>query len=406
MRLTSRPLHKQGYVRLNNKAGSVNGQIDIVPVSGKGDLSAFIDCAYRLNANDPNWVPPFRADMVELLTPGKNPFHEHAQVQLFLAKRAGQVVGRISAHYDELALMQPPEQGMGPGTGNWGMFEAEDEAVAAALIARAEAWLKEQGMTRVVAPVSLSVWEEIGLLVKGHDHPPMLLMGHHNAAYEGWVEAQDYTTAKRLFTYDLLIDNGFPEIVGRIVASGERSKKISVRRVDKSRFAEEAAICIDILNDAWSSNWGFVPFTEAEKAYGAKKLKPLILEGANMIAEVDGEPAAFMLSWPDMNKLLINFGGKLFPFNWAKLLWWLRNPKQADFRVPLMGVVSKYQNTRLASQLAFMMIEYIRRYAVAEHDAQRAEVGWILEDNQGMVAIADAIDSKVNREYRVYSKDL
>ena len=385
----------------------MTAQIDIAPVSGKADLDAFIDCAYRLNASDPNWVPPLRADMIELLTPGRNPFHDHAKMQLFLARRDGEIVGRISAHYDELALQQPPEQGMGPGTGNWGLVEATDEAVMAALIARAEEWLREQGMTRVLAPISLSVWEEPGLLVKGHDHPPMLLMGHDNAAYEGWVEAQGYDVAKRLYTYDLHnVDKGFPEIVNRIVKSGERSSRINVRTVDTSRFDEEAAVCIDILNDAWSRNWGFVPFTEAEKAYGAKKLKPLILEGANMIAEVDGEPAAFMLAWPDINQKLIHFDGKLFPFNWAKLLWWLRNPKDAGMRVPLMGVVSKYQNSRLASQLAFMMIEYIRRYCVANHGTKRAEVGWILEDNQGMVAIADAIESSINREYRIYEKDL
>lgn len=401
------PLTQKVLLAAERRTPELAAEIEIVPVAGKSDLNAFIDCAYRLNANDPNWVPPLRADMVELLTPGKNPFHDHARMQLFLAKRGGAVVGRISAHYDELALAQPPEQGMGPGTGNWGLMEATDEAVMAALIARAEQWLREEGMTRVLAPISLSVWEEPGLLVKGHDHPPMLLMGHHNAAYEGWVEAQGYEVAKRLYTYDLHnVRDGFPELVNRIVASGERSSKITVRKVDTSRFAEEAAIIIDILNDAWSGNWGFVPFTEAEKAYGAKKLKPLILEGANMIAEVDGKPAAFMLSWPDINQLLKGFDGKLFPFNWAKILWWLRHPKDAGFRVPLMGVVREYQNSRLASQLAFMMIEYIRRYAVAEHGAQRAEVGWILEDNQGMVAIAHAIESKVNREYRIYQKNL
>lgn len=384
----------------------MSSQINIVPVSGKGDFSAFIDCAYRLNANDPNWVPPLRDDVVELLTPGKNPFHEHAKVQLFLAKRGSEVVGRISAHYDELALAQPPEQGMGPGTGNWGMFEAADDDAAAALIARAEDWLREQGMTRVLAPISLSIWEEPGLLVKGHEQPPMLLTGHHNAAYEDWVEGQGYETAKRLLTYELEVQRGFSPLINRIVTSAERSSRIHLRTVDKSEFARDAAICINILNDAWSKNWGFVPFTEAEIAYGTKKLKPLILEGANLIAEVDGEPAAFMIAWPDINQKLKDFDGKLFPFNWAKLLWWLRKPTNAGFRVPLMGVLSKYQNSRLASQLAFMMIEHIRRYAMEAHNAQRGEVGWVLEDNQGMIAIADAIDSKVNREYRIYSKNL
>jgi hypothetical protein len=125
-----------------------------------------------------------------------------------------------------------------------------------------------------------------------------------------------------------------------------------------------------------------------------------------MIAELDGEPVAFMLSLPDVNAVLKPMKGKLFPFNWIKLLWWLRNPQNAGFRVPLMGVVQKLQASRLASQLAFMMIEYIRRYAVAAHDVPRAEVGWILEDNQGMVAIADAIGSSINREYRIYGKAL
>ena len=381
-------------------------QIDIVPVSGKRDLDAFIEIAYELNERDPNWVPPLRMEVRELLTPGKNPFFEHAKVQLFLARRAGKVVGRISAHYDELALAQPPEQGSGPGTGNWGFMEATDQSVMAALIARAEDWLREQGMTRVLAPISLSVWAEPGLLVDGHAPPPMVMMGHHSADYQEWVEAQGYQTAKRLLTYDLPVREGFPPLINRIVASGEKSSRIAVRNVNMKDFTGDAAICMDILNSAWSSNWGFVPFTEAEKAYASKKLKSITLEGANMIAYVDGEPAAFMLSWPDINLQLTKYDGKLFPFNWAKLLWWLRKPESSNWRVPLMGVVPKYQNSRMASQLAFMMIEYIRRYVVKNFQVERAEVGWILEDNQGMVAIADAIEAKINREYRIYSKQL
>ena len=125
-----------------------------------------------------------------------------------------------------------------------------------------------------------------------------------------------------------------------------------------------------------------------------------------MIAELDGEPVAFMLAFPDVNAVIKPMKGKLFPFNFVKLLWWLRKASPSDFRVPLMGVVQRLQASRMASQLAFMMIEYIRRAGVGEHGARRAEVGWILEDNQGMVAIADAIGSKVNREYRIYFKAL
>ena len=382
-------------------------KIDIVPVSGKRQLKAFIEIAYRINADDPNWVPPLRSDMVELLTPGRNPFHEHARMQLFIARRDGRDVGRISAHIDLLALEQPVEKGLGPGTGNWGLLEAEDEAVTRALIARAEQWLRDEGMTRVLAPISLSIWEEPGLLTLGHDHPPTIMMGHDRAEYQSWIEnAGGYEVAKKLFTYDLVVKDGFPPIVNRIVQSGERSDRIVIRPVDKGNYARDAEIFINILNEAWSNNWGFVPFTETEKAYAGKKLKPIIIEGTNMIAEVDGEPAAFMMSLPDLNQLLIGMKGRMFPFNWARLLLWLRNPRSDNFRVPLMGVVRKYQNTRLASQLAFMMIEYIRRVAVGNHCAERAEIGWILEDNQGMVAIAEAIQSKINREYRIYEKTL
>jgi hypothetical protein len=384
----------------------VSAQIEITPVTGKADFNAFVDFAYAINAGDPNWVPPLRDEVVELLTPGKNPFHEHAKVQLFLARREGKVIGRISAHYDELALTQPPEQGMGPGTGNWGMFEAEDEETAHALIRRAEQWLREQRMTRVLAPISLSIWEEPGLLIKGHDHPPMVMMGHNSPQYEAWIGSAGYQPAKTLYTYDLRVDREFPPLIGRIVASGEKNPRIRIRRAEKKNFDREAQIIIGILNDAWSANWGFVPFTKAEEAYAAKKMKPLIFEGAVMIAELDGEPVAFMMALPDINAVLKRMGGKLFPFNFIKLLWWLRKARPADFRVPLMGVVKRLQASRLASQLAFMMIEHIRRYAVAEHGAKRGEIGWILDDNQGMNAIAEAIDSKINREYRLFQKPL
>jgi GNAT superfamily N-acetyltransferase len=391
---------------MNNSGAAISGEIEVVPVAGKRDLRTFIDVSYQLNKGDPNWVPPLRTEALELLTPSKNPFHDHARMQLFLARRGGRAVGRISAHIDELALQQPPEQGMGPGTGNWGLFEATDRDVAHALIARAEDWLRQQGMTRVLAPLSQSVWEEPGLLVYGHDHPPAILMGHDNPRYQEWIESAGYTKAKSLITYALPVDQGFPELINRIVAAGERNPRIVIRTLDMKNYPAEAAIVLDILNDAWSGNWGFVPFTEAEKVYGGKKLRPLIIAETNMIAELDGEPVAFMLALPDVNEVIRGFNGHLLPFNWIKLMLWLRNPKSRTFRVPLMGVRRRLQNSRLASQLAFMMIEHIRRKAVADYGCVRGEIGWVLEDNKGMVAIADAIQSTKNREYRIYQKPL
>lgn len=391
---------------LNKGSIVAHAQITITPVTNKADLGAFIDLAYRLNRSDPNWVPPLRSEVVEMLTPGKNPFHEHATMQLFLAHRDGAVVGRISAHIDHLALTQPAEQGMGPGTGNWGLLEAVDAEVTKALIEAAEQWLRTQGMTRVLAPLSLSVWEEPGLLTKGHDHPPTVMMGHDNPAYQGWIEGLGYKVAKTLFTYDLDITKPFPPLIERIVQSGQRNERIKIRDVELKHFDREAKIICDILNDAWSDNWGFVPFTETEIAHTGKKLKPLVREDLIMIAELEGRPVAFMMTLPDLNEPMKAIGGKLFPFGWAKLLWWLKRPRGTTLRVPLMGVLKEFQSSRLASQLAFMMIEAIRRNGVDRYGYTRGEIGWILEDNQGMVAIAEAIGSDINKEYTIYEKGL
>ena len=383
------------------------GDLEIVPIGTPRERREFVDLAYRINADDPSWVPPLHMEAVELVTPGKNPFFEHADVQYFLARRDGRTVGRISAHIDHLAVAMDPVQGMGPGTGNWGMLEAEDEAVAHALIARAESWLKDKGMTRVLAPMSMSVWEEPGQLTKGFDHPPTVMMGHQPERYMHYIErAGGYTPAKLLRTYELDITKEFPPLIQRIVQSGEKNPRIRIRNVDKKKFDAEAALILDILNDAWSDNWGFVPFTQTEIGYAGKKFKPIVREDLIMVAEYDGEPVAFMMTLPDLNEVLKPMGGSLFPFNFIKLLLWLRNPRVRTMRVPLMGVRKKLQSSRMASQLAFMMIEYIRRNSIARYGASRGEIGWILEDNQGMVAIADAIESHVNKEYTIYEKAL
>jgi hypothetical protein len=383
-----------------------NSEIVIRTVANKADLKGFVDLPYRLYANDPNWVPPLKDEVYALLDPKKNPWFDHGETQLFVAECGGRVAGRISAHLDTLALRQPLDQGMGPGTGNWGLFEAEDADTAAVLIAAAEDWLRSKGMTRSLGPISLSIWDEPGLLTMGHDHPPTVMMGHNSATHEAWVTAAGYTPAKALHTWELDISKPFPELVQRIVASGERNPRINVRNVDKSRFDQEAALILGILNDAWSGNWGFVPLTDAEVAHVGKKLKPLVFNDLIMVAEVENEPVAFMITVPDLNEKLKSMGGSLFPFNWAKLLLWLRAPRVRTMRVPLMGVVKKLQSTRLASQLAFMMIEYIRRNSHAKYGAVRGEIGWILEDNQGMNAIAGAIDSHINKTYMIYEKSL
>ncbi len=387
-------------------ASKRDAEIRIEPVGDKRGRAAFVDLGRAFAARVPHNVPQIRAEQIELVDPDKNPFFGHARVQLFIAHRSGTPVGRIAAHIDELALAMPESQGFGPGTGFFGYFDAEDEGVARALLASAEAWLAGEGMKRVLGPISLSIWEEPGLLVRGADHAPMLMMGHHPPHYAGWIEAAGFTRAKTLYTYDLDISKPFPPLVQRIVQSGHKNARINVRRVRKADWDAEVAIILGILNDAWSDNWGFVPFTPQEVAYAGKKLRPLIHEELNMIAEVDGRPVAFMLTWPDANAALARIKGKLFPFGWITMLRWLRHPKGAGMRVPLMGVLKELHNSRLASQLAFMMIEAIRLEANGKFQSTRGELGWVLEDNQGMVAIADTIQSQINREYAIYERML
>src|SRR3954470_14414048 len=384
--------------------------LTIRAVEDASDRKTFVDLAFALNRRDPNWVPPLKTEVHGLLDPRTNPWFEHAEARLFLAERAlpgggSRPVGRISAQVDQLVL-----EHMGAGLGQWGMFEAEDQEVAAALLHRAEAWLRGRDMTRSMGPFSLSIWDEPGLLVSGFDHPPTVMMGHNSDAYPPWVEAEGYRGVKDLYTYALDVTGDFPPLVQRIVASGERNPRIRIRAVDKSRFDQEAALLLGILNDAWSDNWGFIPLTEAEIAYAGKKLKPIVFEDLIRVAEYDSgsgfEPVAFMLTLPDLNRLTADLDGRLFPFGWAKLLWRLKRARFPGGRVPLMGVLKKLHGPRLASQLAFMMIEYIRRAGVAHYGMTRGEIGWILEDNQPMRSIADAIDSKINRVYRIYEKAL
>ncbi len=348
-------------------APSADG-VQVRPVSSKAEKKAFVDLVYRLNAGDPNWVPELKMEERGLITPGKNPWFEHGEAEFFLAWQPGhkEPVGRISAQIDQLVL-----EHMGAGIGQWGFLEAEDEAS-----------------------------------VKGHDHPPMVMMGHNKADYEGWVERAGYRGIKDLLTYDVPVDRPFPPIVQRIVAAGEKNPRIRIRQINKRKFDEEAALILNILNEAWSENWGFIPLTDSEIAYAGKKLKPIVLEDMILVAEYDGEPVAFMIALPDINEFLMDLKGGDNPIALLKLLWRLRKMRPKGGRVPLMGVLRKLHATRMASQLAFMMIEYIRRAGNGHYGITRSEVGWVLEDNGPMISIAQAIESRNNRIYRIYEKTL
>ncbi len=376
--------------------------LTVTPVGSRADRRAFVDLVWRLYADDPAWVPPLRSEVGALIGGARtNPWFLHGRAAFFLARRDGRVVGRISAQVCDLV------QAREPGLGQWGFFECEDDPEAArALIATAERWLKDEGMTMAEGPMSLSIWDEPGLLVSGFAAPPTVMMGHHRPGYARFIEAAGYAGAKDLHAWEVPVVDGFPDIVNRIVAAGERNARIRIRPVDLSRFDREAALILEILNEAWAGNWGFVPLTDAEVAHVGRKLKPIVIADTVRIAEYDGEPQAFMIALPDVNALIRDLDGRLFPFGWAKLLWRLRNPQVDWFRVPLMGVRPGLHGTRTASLLAFMMIESIRRVAVATHGARMAEIGWILEDNGPMISIAEAIGAQVRKTYRIYRRPL
>ena len=375
--------------------------LSIRPIQSKADRKAFVDFAWEVYRDDPAWIPPLKDEVHGLLNPKKNPWFEHARAQLWLAERGGRIVGRISAQVDDLVL-----EHMGQGTGQWGMFEALDAEAAAALIQTAEDWLREQRMTRSLGPFSLSIWDEPGLEIEGFEEPPTVMMGHHRPDYEKWVEAAGYGKSKDLLTYEVDITNWSDPTISRLIEMGEKNGRIRIRMVDKSRFDEEARVILGLLNDAWSDNWGFVPLTESEIAYAGRKLKPIIYKELVRIAEYDGEPVAFMITIPDMNALIKDLNGELFPFNWAKLLWRLRRPRTERARVPLMGVARKFHGSRLASQLAFMLIEFTRRDAVGTYGIKTGEFGWILEDNKGMLSIAELPGARINHRFRIYEKAL
>jgi len=375
--------------------------LTVRPIDSKADRKKFVDFAWDVYRDDPAWVPPLKDEVHGLLDPKKNPWFQHAKAQLWLAERGGKVVGRISAQVDQLV-----QDEMGQGTGQWGMYEVLDAEASAALIATAEDWLRNQGMKRALGPISLSIWDEPGLEIEGFDESPTAMMGHHRPEYQGWIEAAGYGKAKDLITYALDITNWQDPLINRLIAAGERNPRIRIRMVDKSKFDQEAALILNLLNDAWSNNWGYVPLTPSEIAYAGKKLKPIIFPELVRIAEVDGEPVAFMLTIPDINELTKDLNGELFPFNFIKLLWRLRKPRTRRLRVPLMGVARKLHGSRLASQLAFMMIEFTRRDAVSKFGATHGEFGWILEDNKGMLSIAQLPGAHVNHRYRIYEKAL
>ncbi len=358
----------------------------------------FLALPHRLYANDPAWVAPLNFQQRERLS-AKNHFFEHARWRAWLALRNGVPVGCITAQIDELHLQQHAD-----GAGYFGMLEAEDDAaVFAALLDAAAGWLRSEGMQRMRGPFNLHINEEVGLLVEGFSTPPFVLMGHARPYYGTRIEAQGCHPVKDLLAYTIRPDFEAPRVMNKLA---ERvSDRVKVRCVRRKQLAEDAAIMLDIFNDAWQHNWGFVPLAPAEWEETVKTLAMLMPDDYIQIAEYDGEPVAFIVALPNLNEAARDLKGKLLPFGWARLLWRLkvRHPKTA--RIPLMGVRQSFQHSRLGPTLAFMVIDAVRK-ALHARGVENVEMGWILEDNDGMRNIIETIGGKAYKRYRVYEKEL
>src|SRR4051812_33943636 len=259
--------------------------VTIRPVLTKKDKKAFVDFAWEVYKDDPAWVPPLKDEVHGLITPGKNPWFEHARAQLWLAERDGKVVGRISAQVDDLV-----QEHMGQGTGQWGMFEVLDGEAAAALIATAEDWLRAQGMKQALGPISLSIWDEPGLEIEGFTEPPTAMMGHHRPEYQAWVEAAGYGKAKDLLTYEVDIAHWSDPKIDRLIAMGERNPHIRIREIDKSKFAEESRLILNLLNEAWSNNWASVRLPEPRLPTPARNRNPTTFTNRSAAPKSAGGP--------------------------------------------------------------------------------------------------------------------
>ncbi|WP_419757686.1 dATP pyrophosphohydrolase [Acidisoma sp.] len=372
------------------------GEVELIPVRSRGEMRRFISLPDRISRQDPVYVPPLHSEQEQILSTRKNPYFLHAEAQYWLARRGGRDVGRISAQRDQ-QITEP--------VGHFGMLAAEDDpAIFDALLRAAEAWHRERGMARISGPYNLSLNETAGVLVEGFDTPPMLLMTHDPRYVGPRLEAAGYAKEKDILAY--LYDAGTP-----LPQSIERLLKrplppgLTIRPLDLSRYNEEVRTVSELFNDAWVSNWGFVPLTEVETTEMAKQLRMLLNEKLIWFAEYEGRSIGFIVCLPNVNEAIRDLKGSLLPFGWAKLLWRLKVAGLKSARVPLMGIRRGFHQGLIGSLIPFLLIDAVRREGL-KLGFRAVELSWILEDNAPMRRINEVIGSTPYKTYRLYSKTL
>jgi GNAT superfamily N-acetyltransferase len=368
--------------------------VQVAPVTDGRGLRRFIAFPYAHYRGDPLWVPPLRSDVRTLLSPAKNPFFQHAELQAFLAMRDGRPVGRIAAIKNDAHIREH-----GDRVGFYGFFEAvDDQAVADALFAAAGGWLAERGLAVMRGPMNPSINDDCGLLVAGFDTPPALMMPHNPPYYVRLHEAAGFRKAKDLIAFESTTTE-LPERVVRAAEVIARRKGITLRALDLRRFDAEVERIKELYNRAWERNWGFVPLSDAEIDHLARQLRPIVVPDLVCFAERAGAAIGFAVALPDLNVALKrNPSGRRFP-GILKVLWAAR--RITRIRVLLLGALPEYRRTGVDALLYHWI--WTKGYA---RGYRWAEAGWILEDNVAMINATLQLGFRPYKTYRIYDKPL
>ncbi|MCA9562138.1 MAG: hypothetical protein KC561_01555 [Myxococcales bacterium] len=373
--------------------------VEIKPVRSKQDRKAFVEFPFQIYRFDRNWVPPLNMEQYDLLNSEKHPWYEHGEAEFFLAYQDGKLVGRISAQVDKLHVERHDN------TGFFGFYEAVDDTrVSKALFKAAEEWLRERKVDKIRGPFSLNINEYAGFLVDGWHYPPMILMTHNPPYYNDHVKRAGFGQVKDLYAwhYDILKD--LPEMALPIAQKVMDYPGLVLRSFDMKNIDREVQIMQDIFNEAWINNWGYLPLTSSEVKKMSQDLKLILDPEAAIIAEVNGDPAGICFCLPNLNEVIQDLDGKLFPTGLLKVLWRtkVKNPKTV--RLVAMGVRKKYRGSVLGGLSIAMYVDIHRRTKRLGYEL--GELGWTLEDNKKVNQGIEFMGGKVYKTYRVYEKSL
>jgi len=376
---------------------------EIVRADTPKEIKRFLNVPYDIYRGQAAWAPPLRIERKDQLDPQKNPSASVLDRQLFLAVQNGRDVGRIAA------FINPVHDTEHDGdTAFFGYFDAIDDSdILSSLLETAQNWAREKGRLRMVGPAQWGVNEEVGLLIDGFEHPNAILMSYGRPYYPPAVEAAGFVKAVDMLAFEADFNAGFPrpKITQVLTDYAQKSDSITWRQLNPKDFDGDIARAMDVFNDAWAENWGFLPFMDEDLQHLAKEMKPLIVPERFILGSIDGELAGFVCMLPDINELADGFDGKLLPFNWAKLVYRLKTQKAKKARLPLMGLRRKYHGTRKG----LAMVTAICEEAFASARAAgftHCELSWILEDNKGMIAICNQASAELYKTYRMYEKQL